>query len=95
MKHGLFMLSDLISANDKILSQSEIELQYGFKTNFLGYGNVKDHVDAYINACLPQNFASLEKGVGPVNTIFNRIINIDSKGASKLYKYLNSYKDIS
>ena len=92
MRNGVYMLSDLISANAKILNQSEIELQYGFKTNFLKYGKVKYHVDRYINAYLRPRSSPLEKGNGPVNTFFNRIINIDSKGASKLYKKINSNK---
>ena len=86
MKNGVYMLSDLVSKNAKILSQSEIELQYGFKTNFLEYGNVKYHVDRYIHACLPPDFSSFQKEIGP---LFSTELLI---GESKLYKILNSNK---
>ena len=48
MRNGVYILSDLLSANAKILSQSETKLQYGLKTNFLEYGNVKHHIYIYI-----------------------------------------------
>ena len=61
--------------------------------HYLEYRNVKYHVlDRYINTCVSPNFSSFQKEIGPVNTLSNRIINIDSKGASKLYKNFNSNK---
>ena len=62
MRNGVYMLSDLLSANAEILSQSKMESQYGFKTKFLEYGNVKYHVIRYINV-YPQFLFSSEKEI--------------------------------
>ena len=78
------MVSDLLSSNNVMISNEELVETYSIKVNFIDYHNIK----ATINDYLSWKEKPLQLESFPKNSALNKLINLDNKGCSKLYKLL-------
>ena len=86
-KKGIVIIADVLSQEGEILQQNEMENIYNIMANFLEFGRFKFQIEKYLSKySLTKD--QLKNSERPVNTFFNIIINIDRKGANKLYKIL-------
>ena len=85
----MVIIADVLSQGGDILQQNEMENIYNIKTYFLEFGRFKFQIEKYLSkySLTKDQLKYFER---PVNTFFHSIINIDRKGANKLYKILNS-----
>ena len=84
LNKGITMVSDLLSSNNVVISNEELEKTYSIKVNFIDYHSIK----ATINDYLSWKEKSLQLESFPRNSALNKLINLDNKGCAKLYKLL-------
>ena len=86
---GVALVGDLFGSNGKLLTENEIKLSYGIKTNFLEYHRVITCVKVFCNS---------RKGVSKTHTkpIFPQYIQVlmrSKKGCKDFYNIINSNKN--
>ena len=84
LNKGITMISDILSNNNVVMSNDDLRETYSIKINFIDYHNFKSTITDYLS----WKEKSTKQESFPKNSALNKLLNIDTKGCSKLYKLL-------
>ena len=91
-KNRIVLTSDVLTEEGTMFDQKGIENTYSLKTNLIEFGIFKHWVENYLDGFVNLNLQLCNFEKNTINSFFNSIINLNRKGANKLYNILKSNK---
>ena len=85
---GVALVGDLFNGNGKLLTENEIKLSYGIKTNFLEYQRVIKCVQVYCNS----RKGTSKSHTKPIFPEYIKVLMKSKKGCKDFYDVINTNK---